>query len=166
MTSRLWGHVIFLSTAFLDSPAKREEAETETEIPVVQSLHLEDDEEEAEKNEEKSGEEKQLDKEDDGEAPSAAAAAAAASSDQSERTDASGTTEAEPEPIKNLIELETAEEKGGKTLEVAGNNQVNGASLYHSTFTAQTQRFLFLRRFCCWIFQLRPCTLRKSCSSI
>lgn len=108
------GHLII---AFLHSPASSGSQEAETEIPVVQSLHLDDDEGEVEKNEEKSSEGEQQ-REDKEAPPPTAASSSPPPADQSESTDAAGTTEVEPEPNKNLIELETAEEKNSKTLEV------------------------------------------------
>lgn len=73
-----------------------------------------------EKNEEKSSEEEQQqdEEEEDREAPPPAPSSSPPLPDQSESTDAAGPAEVEPEPCKNLIELEMAEEKNSKTLEV------------------------------------------------
>lgn len=106
---------------FLHSPAYSGSQGAETEIPVVQSLYLDDNEEEVEKIEEKrSEEEQQQDEEEDREAPPPPAPSSSPqhTPDQSGSTNAAGTTKVEPEPNKNLIELETAEEKNIKTLEV------------------------------------------------
>lgn len=107
--------------AFLPRPASSGFQEAETEIPVVQSLRMDDEEEEEEKNEE---EQQQHKEEEDREEPSAAAPLPSPPQpDQSESSDAAGTTEVKPEPNKNLIELETAEEKNSKALEVTSSTQ-------------------------------------------
>lgn len=103
--------------AFLHSPASSGSQEAETEIPVVQSLHLDDDEGEVEKNEETSSEGEQQ-QENEEAPPPTAPSSSPPQADQSESTDAAGTTEVGPEPNKNLIELDPAEEKNSKTLEV------------------------------------------------
>lgn len=101
--------------AFLRRPASS--GFQEAEIPVIQSLRLDDEEEEEEKNEEKQ-QQQQQDEEDGEEPPPAAPSSSPAQPDQSESTDGASTPEVEPEPNKNLIELETAEEKNSKALEV------------------------------------------------
>lgn len=102
---------VHLLIAFLYSPASSGYQEAETEIPVVQSLRLEEDEEK------RSEEEQQEDEKEDGEAPPPPTAPSSSppQPDQSQSTDAA---EVKPEPSRNLIELETAEEKNSKTLEV------------------------------------------------